>query len=87
VTIDESYRFGADVEMSHHDLGVSDAALAKATMEQRKSLQAKLTAKILTELQEQLEQEIEDACELTKNQKSFLRKAFGFAPTKQGANK
>jgi hypothetical protein len=73
--------------MSHHDLGVSDVALAKATIEQRKELTKKLTAKVLTELQVQLQQEIEDACTLTTNQKSFLRKAFGYTPTKRGPSK
>jgi hypothetical protein len=81
----ETYSFGADVEMSHHDLGVSDAALAKATPEQRKTIAKDLTENVLDELGNQLNAEIDDACELTTNQKSFLRKAFGYAPKKKGA--
>jgi hypothetical protein len=83
----ESYNFGAAVELSHHDLGISDAALVKTTLEQRKDIAKKLTAKVLAELATQLSQEIEDACELTSNQKSFLRKAFGYTPIKRGSAK
>lgn len=77
----ESYSFGADIEMSHRDLGVSDAALIKLSAEKRTELTSKLTTSVLKELSEQLDVEIEDASKLTKNQKSFLRKAFSTSTT------
>jgi len=72
----ESYSFGADVEMSHHDIGLSDEALEKQNDEEFNDTANRLTAEILNELNNQLHDEIEDAAELTSNQKSYLLKAF-----------
>lgn len=76
----ETYSFGADVEMSHHDIGTTDAELVNLTEEEFADLVESLTAAVLNELSAQLHDEITDATELTKNQKSFLLKAFGVKP-------
>lgn len=72
----ESYSFGAGVEMSHHDLGVSDSELAAMDEAEHKEVVDSLTAAVLNTLAEQLQDEIADATALTENQKSFLIRAF-----------
>ena len=76
----ETYSFGADVEMSHHDLGVPDAELAGLDEAGHRELVESLTAAVLNELGGQLHDEIADAAELTQNQKSFLLRAFDVKP-------
>lgn len=79
----ETYSFGADVEMSHHDLGVTDAALKTMDDDGHKELVANLTNAVLNELGEQLSAEISDAIQLTENQKSFLLRAFDVKPRRK----
>lgn len=76
----ETYSFGADVEMSHHDLGVGDDELTGLDEAGHKELVESLTAAVLNELGSQLHDEITDAAELTQNQKSFLLRAFNVKP-------
>lgn len=73
----ESYSFGADVEMSHHDLGISDNQLKTMPPEAHVELRNNLTENVLAELSDQLHAEIQDAIALTDNQKSYLLQAFG----------
>jgi len=70
----ETYSFGADVEMSHHDLGISDDAVMKMTPAEHKALRLKLTDAVLDELDEQLLEEVREASELTAHKRSFLRR-------------
>jgi len=77
----ETYSFGADVEMSHHDMGLSDDDVTKLSDEDYEATKKDLTEHVLGELNNQLHDEIYDAAELTTNQKSFLLKAFGIKKT------
>lgn len=72
----ETYSFGADVEMSHHDIGLGDDDMRTLSDEEFEVTKKNLTENVLTELNNQLHDEIHDAAELTTNQKSFLLKAF-----------
>jgi hypothetical protein len=80
----ESYSFGADVEMSTNDIGVSDADMLGMSDEEFQSTKVNLTELVLEELNNQLHDEIQDAITLTDNQKSYLLKAFGIRPTRKG---
>lgn len=73
----ESYTFGADVEFSHHDLGLSDADVEKLDDVEFAARLEELTELVLTTLNEQLSEEIADAANLTTQQKTFLHRAFG----------
>lgn len=70
----ESYTFGAEVEMEHHDLGISDAKLLTID---REALKAKLTKAVLDELEAQLLEEVSEAQQLSKEKRSFIKQGFG----------
>lgn len=78
----ESYSFGCDVEMSHHDLNTDDSDLVGMTEEERSDLWGRLEAAVLERMNEQVTEEIRDSVELTQNQKTFLLRDFG-APAKK----
>lgn len=80
----ETYAFGADVEMSTNDIGVSDADMLSMSDEEFQSTKVNLTELVLEELNNQLHEEIQDAITLTNNQKSYLLKAFGIRTTRKG---
>lgn len=73
----ESYSFGADVEMSNRDMGISDDEIEKLSDDEFQEIKDNLTANVLEELNRQLADEINDSATLTKNKKSYLLKAFG----------
>jgi hypothetical protein len=73
----ETYSFGADVEMSNNDIGVSDDDILKMDDDEFQSTKQGLTHFVLEELNNQLHDEIMDATTLTDNRKSYLLKAFG----------
>ena len=75
----ETYSFGADVEMSHADLGITDAVLTKMTPKEHAALRQQLTEAVLAELDEQLVGEIQEAAELTEHNRSFILKATASA--------
>jgi hypothetical protein len=77
----ESYAFGADVELSHRDLGCSDEDVAVADAEEWDVLWGRLEKAVLDRLTEQVTEEIQDSVEITSNQKTFLLRNFG-APEK-----
>lgn len=77
----ETYTFGADIEMSHHDIGMTDGELVNLDEDQYAELAESLTQQVLNALADQLTAEIESAAELTDHDKSFLLKAFDLAPT------
>jgi len=79
----ESYSFGADVEMSTNDIGVSDDDMLKMEDDEFQSTKTNLTELVLEELNNQLHDEIQDAITLTDNQKSYLLKAFGIKPARK----
>lgn len=72
----EMYAFGADVEMSHEDLGHSDNDVIMMTPEQHTDLRKRLTEAVLDELDEQLIDEVREASELTAYKRSFILKAI-----------
>lgn len=77
----ESYAFGADVELSHHDLGYTDELITSATQAERDSIWRAMEADVLDRMTEQVTEEIRDSVEITSNQKTFLLRDFG-APEK-----
>lgn len=68
----ESYTFGADVTLSHHDFGVTDDALAEMKDDEREELQEEITVAVLHMINDQLKTEVADATHLTNYQRSFL---------------
>ena len=66
----ENYQFGAEVTVSHNDLGLDDEAARVAAGQLAPRLK-ELADAVLDDL---LEQDIEDAAELTNNRKTFLLK-------------
>lgn len=79
----EMYRFGAEVELSHQDLGITDADVVVMTSVELSALRERLTEAVLAELDEQLVGEIQEAAELTEHNRSFILKAT--APAKPNA--
>jgi hypothetical protein len=75
----ETYSFGADVEMSNNDIGVSDDDLRDMGDDEFATTKDTLTKFVLQELNDQLHDEIMDATTLTDNKKSYLIKAFGIS--------
>lgn len=75
----ETYSFGADVEMSHEDLGLSDNDVIMMTPAEHTALRARLTEAVLGELDEQLIGEVQEASELTAHKRSFLRRVIADA--------
>ena len=72
----EMYAFGADVELSHHDLGHSDTDVVKMSSAQRKALGEALTEAVLVALDEQLIEEVQESAELTEHKRSFILRAI-----------
>ncbi len=72
----ETYAFGGDVEMDHHDLGYADEDLVSMEPEEYGRLRDELTAAVLEELHEQLIGEIHSTAHITAHQKSFLLKVL-----------
>lgn len=72
----ETYSFGADVEMSHEDLGHSDNDVIMMTPKEHAALRKRLTEAVLEELDEQLIDEVREASELTAHKRSFILKAI-----------
>lgn len=68
------YAFGADVEMSHEDLGITSEEVRTMTSQEHKALRERLTEAVLDELDEQLIEEVREASELTAYKRSFLRR-------------
>jgi len=68
----ESYMFGADVTLSHHDFGVTDEALAEMKDDEREELTDDITREVLQLINDQLRDEVNDATQLTNYQRSFL---------------
>jgi hypothetical protein len=68
----ETYSFGADVEMSHEDLGISTEEVNTMSREEHKALRLRLTEAVLVELDEQLIDEVREASELTAHKRSFI---------------
>ena len=68
----ESYSFGADVELSHTDLGITDEQVLEMTSAQRTKLREQLTEAVLAELDEQLLGEVQESAELTEHRRSFI---------------
>lgn len=77
----EMYSFGADVEMSHEDLGITTAEVVVMTPVELTALRARLTEAVLGELDEQLIGEVQEVAELTEHKRSFLLKAIASAST------
>lgn len=75
----EMYRFGADVEMSHEDLGIATSEVVKMTTVELAALRERITEAVLAELDEQLIGELQETAELTENKKSFILKAINHA--------
>lgn len=74
----ESYRFGAEIEITHRDLGYSDDHTVLA-----EDLAVEMTEVCLKILNDQLTQELEDAREITTEQKSFLLASFTTPSTRR----
>lgn len=76
----ETYKFGAEVSVTHHDLGITDEALAADVAANRgkdATPRHDLLQKLASdELDKALIQEIEDAADLTADKKSFLLRAL-----------
>lgn len=75
----ENYSFGAEVEMSHKDLGITDDEVIGMTPVELSALRARITEAVLEELDEQLIGEVQEVAELTDNRRSFLLKAIASA--------
>ena len=70
------YSFGADIELSHHDLGHSDTDVISMSPKQRAALAEALTEAVLVALDEQLIGEVQEAAELTDHKRSFILRAI-----------
>lgn len=70
----EGYQFGADVGLTHHDIGYSDEEWTALTDEERTAATERLRKLVLDELHTQLHDEIEDSAMLTRQRKSFVHK-------------
>lgn len=81
----ETYSFGADVEMSHKDLGVSDEELATMSVSDYTALRDNLTTAVLEELFVQLDEDIERTAHQTENRHSFIRRARRLVKLMDGA--
>lgn len=72
----ESYSFGATVEATHHDVGLSDE---EAYADPDKAMQV-ITDWVMTQLNNQLVEEIQETTEVTEEQRSYLLRLLGEAP-------
>lgn len=78
----ETYKFGAEVSATHHDIGYSDETLLSQVEANRRDLPNALDPhdqlhKFVDEqLDKALVQEVEDAADLTADKKSFLLRAL-----------
>lgn len=72
----ESYSFGADVELSNQDLGITDEQVLEMSPAEHTALRERLTEAVLAELDEQLIGEVQEAAELTDHQRSFILRSF-----------
>ena len=68
----EMYKFGAEVELSHEDLGIPTSEVLEMSPSGLAALRERLTEAVLAELDEQLIGEVQEAAELTEHRRSFL---------------
>lgn len=73
----ETFKFSAEVGVTHRDLGVSDEDLVDADLS---AIFAKAQTAITEQLDAALADDINDAVDLTTERKSFLVKAYEPAP-------
>lgn len=71
----ETFSFGADVELSHIDLGYTDEEVANMSTSDYAAMRDELTAAVLEELHEQLTEEIERTAQDSENRRTFVRRA------------
>lgn len=71
----ETFAFGADVEMSHHDLGFTDEQVATMSESDYAALRERIIAAVQEELFEQLHEDLDRTAALVENRKSFVRRA------------
>ena len=81
----EMYSFGADIEMGHEDLGITNDRVSTMTSSEHAAMVKRLTEAVLGALEEQLIGEVQEAAELTEHKRSFILRAITDAPAKPKA--
>jgi hypothetical protein len=76
----ESYKFGASVEMSHHDMGKTDDEVRALSDDEFSTLESELSAAVTASLNNLIAEDIADARNLTTDKKSIVM-AFASAIT------